>query len=1147
MLTQNWSNVIQNWFSQGTRTRATSRNADRRRQRQTLRQISIESLEARILPATIIVTGNGDGTDGFVTLREAVTSINAGIDTSDVTSVGAYGVNDTINFNISGAGLQTISLLSSLPTLMKPVVINGYTQSDASQNTLVDTDNAVLRIELDGTSAGGGTNGLVLGTGSSGSSVSGLVINRFSGSGIRVLSDGNTITGNFIGTGGTGNTVASATSGFGIEIDGHFRNTIGGTTPASRNVIGGNSDGINLNTGSQNNVIQGNFIGVGADGATAVGNRLHGVALRGNGGLGVQDNSIGGTLAGAGNTIANNGSAGVAVFGDPLSIRQNTGNAILGNSIFNNGLSSPATIPGIDLVGTGSYPTDDGVTANDSGLMPADPDDADSGPNLLQNFPVLTSATSGMLGTTIMGTLNSSTQTTYRIEFFASPTVSATGFGEGQKFLGFTNVTTDNNGNANISFITTLANTVPSGQFVTATATSGGTSTGTTPTGAAAILGTAANFAILAGSAITITGPTNLLGDVGISPGSALDPASFTTTGTVHITDAVALQAKIDLATAYDSLLPAQLPFTTDLTGTDLGALLQPLTPGVYHFDTSAQLTGTLKLDTQGDPHARFVFQIGSTLITAVGSEVVFVLGGSSDNVLWQVGSSATIGVGTDFVGNILALTSITLQNGATLASGRALARNGAVTMNTIVVDSTIPPQNNTSEFSAPQQVPNLTPTTLTIGNQTVTEGGNLMFTVTLSAAVLGGVTVDFATTDGTAKDGVGESETDYTAASGTLTFLGMAGETKTITVLTATDTKVELNETLSVSLSNVSTGTVTTVGSPATGTITNNDSATISIADATATEGGNLVFAVTLTNPVDVNTVITFSTFDGSATTVDNDYTSQTAQTLTIVAGQTNGMITVATFADANIELAETMTVVLANISASGRNVTFLDDTGIGTINPPGNFSSPVITSDSTASVAENSSIATVVLDVNATDADVPAQTLSFALSGTDAVRFNINSTTGQITFVASPDFETPTDVGANNVYNVTVTATDNGVPSRSTAQALTITVTDVLPTLTINDASVTEGNNGTTAMTFQVTLSDGVSSGFTVGYGPQDGTATVADNDYEGPPSASLRLGSFNAARGGIFSLSDGSVATEMRSVILSRFPGADRKSVV
>lgn len=197
-------------------------------------------------------------------------------------------------------------------------------------------------------------------------------------------------------------------------------------------------------------------------------------------------------------------------------------------------------------------------------------------------------------------------------------------------------------------------------------------------------LGQAGSFAVLGGSAVTNTGSTVLAGDLGVSPGSAISgfPPGVVS-GTVHIADAVALQAQADTVVAYNALA-GQAP-DANLTGQDLGGMT--LTAGVYAFDASAQLTGTLVLDAQGNPDAVFVFQIGSTLTTASGSSVQVINGGSNCNVFWQVGSSATLGTGTALVGNILALTSITLNTGAS-ASGRLLARNGAVTLDTNVVSA---------------------------------------------------------------------------------------------------------------------------------------------------------------------------------------------------------------------------------------------------------------------------------------------------------------------------------------------------------------------------------------------------------------------------------------------------------------------------
>ncbi len=193
------------------------------------------------------------------------------------------------------------------------------------------------------------------------------------------------------------------------------------------------------------------------------------------------------------------------------------------------------------------------------------------------------------------------------------------------------------------------------------------------------LLGTAQSFVVLGGSTVTNTGNTTVEGNLGVSPGSAVTgfPPGLVTNGTIHITDGVASQAQSDVTTAYNTL--AGMACNTDLTSQDLGGLT--LTPGVYCFSSSAQLTGMLTLDAQGDPDAVFAFQIGTTLTTASNSSVLLI-GGSVCTVYWQVGSSATLGTGTAFAGNILALQSITLTTGATIA-GRALARNGAVTMDT--------------------------------------------------------------------------------------------------------------------------------------------------------------------------------------------------------------------------------------------------------------------------------------------------------------------------------------------------------------------------------------------------------------------------------------------------------------------------------
>src|ERR1700676_1923744 len=202
-------------------------------------------------------------------------------------------------------------------------------------------------------------------------------------------------------------------------------------------------------------------------------------------------------------------------------------------------------------------------------------------------------------------------------------------------------------------------------------------------------LGTVGSFAVLGGSTVPTPGPSVLNGtaanpgNLGVSPGSAITgfpPGILTGPGAAtHINDAVAIQAQIDLTTAYNNL--AGRPTTVNLTGQNLGGLT--LIPGVYNFSSSAQLTGILNLNGLGNPNSVFIFNIGSTLTTASASVISLINGAQGGHVFWRVGSSATLGTTTSFAGDILAQTSVTLNTGANINCGAAWAHTGAVTLDT--------------------------------------------------------------------------------------------------------------------------------------------------------------------------------------------------------------------------------------------------------------------------------------------------------------------------------------------------------------------------------------------------------------------------------------------------------------------------------
>jgi uncharacterized repeat protein (TIGR01451 family) len=554
--------------------------------------------------ATFAVTNTSD--DGPGSLRQAILDANA--------NAGL----DTINFSI-GTGLQTINVGSTtsvaLPAITSPVIIDGTTQPGYAGSPL---------IELNGTSAGSSQNGLFITAGSS--TIKGLAINRFDGLGIRLESGENVIEGNYIGTDvsgtvdlgnrlggvfivdGPNNTIGGTAAGarniisgndsFGISIQGNFgpgnlmqgnyigtnidgtaglgnsgvgvgisaqNNTIGGTVAGARNVISGNAGGIDMgNSAATGNLVQGNYIGTDINGTADLSNTNNGVSIRDAGnntiggtdagarnvisgndayGIGIigsgvtgnlvqgnyigtdingiadlgnsadgvfldnvanNNNTIGGTAAGARNVISGNNRFGIEFFGAGGNVVQGNyigtdinGTADLGNSAGGVGIGAGSgnnTIGGTNAGASNIISGNDsdgifgghgvlvdgvgnavlsnaifsnaglGIAFSNGGVTVNDPCDPDTGPNNLQNFPVLTSAST----TSIQGALSSTANSTFTIQFFSNTSCDPSGNGEGQTLVGSMTVTTDASCNASFTFPASLS----PGQVITATATS---------------------------------------------------------------------------------------------------------------------------------------------------------------------------------------------------------------------------------------------------------------------------------------------------------------------------------------------------------------------------------------------------------------------------------------------------------------------------------------------------------------------------------------------------------------------------------------------------------------------------------------------------------------------------------------------------
>lgn len=558
--------------------------------------------------ATFTVTNTADS--GAGSLRQAILDANAN----------GSGVTDTIAFAIPGAGVQTIAPASPLPTISTPTIVDGYTQPGSSVNTLTfgGGTNAVILISLDGVTQS--FSGLTVGA--AGTTIRGLNVQRF-GIGIAGFTTGTTIVGNFIGTDPTG--TIDRGNAFGIffeNADGG--NQVGDISPASRNVISGNDVAIALG-GADGNTISGNYIGTAADGVTALGN-INGIFVQAAANNVIFDNLISGNDAGGASAAIelSGASTGNTIAGNLIGTTA-TGVGSVPNRIGINFTSFVMAAPTDNVIGTAGEPNtfannlldaivnaqptanrnriqynvfrDNGSLAidlGDDGPTANDPLDDDDGPNDLQNFPVITSAMRSVGGAAIVnGTLHSLASSAFNVQLHYTTACDGSGFGEGG-YVAETTVNTDAGGNGAFTF--SLPFLPPGGQLTaTATAANGSTSE----------FSACAPF-VSEDPQITIDNPTVTEGNAGTSVMTftvTLSPASlFPVTVNAQTADDTALAASDYVAAAQVlTFAPGQTTRTFSVT---------------IHGDTTVEPNETLSVVLSTPTNASIADNTGVGTIT---------------------------------------------------------------------------------------------------------------------------------------------------------------------------------------------------------------------------------------------------------------------------------------------------------------------------------------------------------------------------------------------------------------------------------------------------------------------------------------------------------------------------------------------------
>ena len=1053
---------------------------------------------------------------GAGSLRQAISSANS--------AAGA----DTILFGFTAGTFPVISLLSALPVIAGDVFLDAALAVGAGPEVV-----------LDGTTAGSAVGISITG---SNVTVKGLVIRNFSSHGILVNGSNHVIANNYIGTdvtgtldfgnggdgvdvvSGTNNTVGpgnlvSGNAGTGVHlalgstfgtvignkigvnaagnaaipnlngvlIDGDSGgNIVGGAAVGEGNQISGNIDyGIKMNstvdgsTAAPSGFIRGNFIGTGAGGLGDLGNGKSVVFLSSS--IGVR---VGGTAAGEGNIISGNNTYGVEInsgsrhqlMGNWIGL-DSTGTATVGNSL------SGVYINGSNLNVVGSQVATARNVISGNGLHGVNLLSGGDSNTLLGNF----------IGTDKTGTLDlGNTGDGVRIQSVLQTTIGGGGTNAG-------NVISGNGGDgvfisvnsASLSVATLKANMI--GMNAAGTGSVGNTGNGiniSNASGGATIIGSAGSGNIIGGNTLSgiVVGTADLLTIQGNTIGKSgaanargilLNTAAGATVGGI-----VAGQGNnigfntgngIALGSAATAIIRGNSLHDNGALGIDLN------NNGVTANDAN---------DTDGGANGLLNFPVITTAISTGSSTIISgtYAGLASTDLNLDFYSNTAGGEAETYLGTF-AITTDGSGNGTFSTTLGAVPAGRTISATATRAVSPF----HTSEVSALVAQTSSTPS-LTISDVTAVEGAsgttNFVFTVTLSAAIATDVTVNFATANGTATAG-----SDYTAASGALTFT--AGQTsKTITVGVFGDTTSEATETFFVNLTSPVGATL--ADAQGLGTITSDDQPLVSVNDVSIAEGNsgtsNLIFTVTL-NSAPLSTVtVDFATANGTAS-AGSDYVAATG-TLTFAAGETSKTVTVAVNGDGAVESAETLFLNLTN--ASGGAIS--DAQGLGTIT---NDDSPAISVDDVSIAEGDGGTSNLVFTVSLNTPSVIAVAVDFATAnGTATAGSDYVATSGTLTFAAGETTKTVSvivngDVTVEQAETLFLNLTNPGAATIADAQGLGTLSNDDTALVTITDATITEGDSGTTNMVFTVSLSNASASAITVNFATGDGTA-LAGSDY-------------------------------------------------